>query len=102
MENTNKLLEKVTGISISDYAYDLPDEKIAKYPLEERDQSKLLVWRDGEISYEKFQDLSAFLPSGIFTFEQLTNFQQHESYLRPASFPEGNRSKNRDFLPRSG
>ena len=62
MENTNKLLEKVTGISISDYAYDLPDEKIAKYPLEERDQSKLLVWRDGEISDEKFQDLSAFLP----------------------------------------
>ena len=38
MENKNELLEQVTGISIRDFAYDLPDEKIAKYPLAERDQ----------------------------------------------------------------
>ncbi|MDP3433512.1 MAG: S-adenosylmethionine:tRNA ribosyltransferase-isomerase, partial [Bacteroidota bacterium] len=44
MENKNKLLEQVKGISTSDYAYELPDDKIAKYPLAERDQSKLLVW----------------------------------------------------------
>ena len=63
MENTNNLLEKVTGISISDYAYDLPDEKIAKYPLEERDQSKLLVWENGSIQDSQFGNLPDFLPS---------------------------------------
>jgi len=63
MENTNILLEKVTGISISNYAYELPDEKIAKYPLEERDQSKLLVWKNGSIQDSQFGNLPDFLPS---------------------------------------
>ena len=63
MENTNTLFEKVTGISISDYAYDLPDEKIAKYPLDERDQSKLLVWKNGTIQDSHFSDLPDFLPA---------------------------------------
>ena len=62
MENTNNLLEQVTGISISDYAYDLPDEKIAKYPLDERDQSKLLVWKNGLIQDSQFGNLPEFLP----------------------------------------
>jgi len=62
MENTNKLLEQVTGISTSDYAYDLPDVKIAKYPLAERDQSKLLIWRNGQILDEQFQKLPECLP----------------------------------------
>lgn len=62
MGNKISLLEKVQAISIGDYTYDLPEERIAKYPLASRDQSKLLVWRDGEISDEKFQDLSSFLP----------------------------------------
>lgn len=63
MENTNTLFEKVTGISISDYAYDLPDEKIAKYPLDERDQSKLLVWKNGTIQDSQFGNLPDFLPA---------------------------------------
>jgi len=63
MENTDNLLEQVTGISISDYAYDLPDEKIAKYPLDERDQSKLLVWKNGLIQDSQFGNLPEFLPS---------------------------------------
>jgi len=63
MKNTNKLLEKVTGISISDYAYELPDDKIAKYPLAERDQSKLLVWKNGQIRDTQFRELSEYLPS---------------------------------------
>ncbi len=63
MENTNNLLERVTGISISDYAYDLPDEKIAKYPLDERDQSKLLVWKNGQIQDSQFGNLPEFLPA---------------------------------------
>ncbi|MDO9615246.1 MAG: S-adenosylmethionine:tRNA ribosyltransferase-isomerase [Bacteroidota bacterium] len=63
MENKNKLLEQVTGISTSDYAYELPDDKIAKYPLAERDQSKLLVWNDGQIQDAQFRNLSEYLPA---------------------------------------
>ena len=63
MENRNKLLEQVTGISTSDYAYKLPDDKIAKYPLAQRDQSKLLIWRNGKILDEQFQKLPECLPA---------------------------------------
>jgi S-adenosylmethionine:tRNA ribosyltransferase-isomerase len=63
MENKNKLLEQVTGISTSDYAYELPDDKIAKYPLAERDQSKLLVWKDGLIQDAQFRNLTEYLPA---------------------------------------
>ena len=63
MENKNKLLKQVTGISISEYAYDLPDERIAKYPLAERDQSKLLVWKNGQIQDALFRNLSEYLPA---------------------------------------
>ncbi len=62
MGNNNKLLKLVTGISTNDYAYDLPDVKIAKYPLAERDQSKLLVWKNGLIQDSKFGNLPDFLP----------------------------------------
>ena len=63
MENKNDLLNKVMHISINDYAYNLPDAKIAKYPLAERDQSKLLVWKDGRIEDSAFRNLPDFLPS---------------------------------------
>ncbi|MGE5447846.1 MAG: S-adenosylmethionine:tRNA ribosyltransferase-isomerase [Bacteroidales bacterium] len=63
MENTDQLLEKVTGISINDFAYELPDEKIAKYPLTERDESKLLVWKNGHIIDEQFTHLPKHLPA---------------------------------------
>lgn len=57
------MLENVQGISTSVYAYDLPDEKIAKYPLEERDLSKLLVWKNGQIQDDQFVNLPAHLPA---------------------------------------
>ena len=41
-------------IRISEYNYPLPDERIAKYPLPERDHSKLLVYRDGQVSEDRF------------------------------------------------
>lgn len=63
MEHTNNILEKVTGIAISDYSYELPDERIAKYPLAERDQSKLLVWKNGNIEDSSFGNLPKFLPT---------------------------------------
>lgn len=51
-------------IRIEDYNYPLPDERIAKYPLAERDSSKLLRYRAGEVDEHTFRDLPGLLPSG--------------------------------------
>ena len=50
------------NINIKDYNYELPDSRIAKYPLEERDQSKLLEFRDSCITEYIFRDLPGLLP----------------------------------------
>lgn len=52
------------NILISDYDYPLPDERIAKFPLENREESKLLVSRGGEISRRQFRDIGSELPDG--------------------------------------
>ncbi len=49
-------------IKISDFTYDLPESKIAKYPLSERDLSKLLVWKNGVITESVFQNCAEFIP----------------------------------------
>lgn len=53
----------IPDIRIEDYDYPLPDERIAKYPLPERDSSKLLVYRDGAVSESIFSSLPGLLPS---------------------------------------
>lgn len=54
----------IPEIRIEDYNYTLPDERIAKYPLSERDASKLLVYKDGMPSSSRFTDIVSFLPEG--------------------------------------
>lgn len=54
----------VKDISISDYDYPLPDERIAKFPLKGRDSSKLLLYRHGEVSHDVFRSLPGYLPKG--------------------------------------
>jgi S-adenosylmethionine:tRNA ribosyltransferase-isomerase len=49
-------------IKIADYRYDLPDERIAKYPLEHRDESKLLIYNSGNISHDRFSNIADMLP----------------------------------------
>lgn len=56
------MIEKVQNISIEDYNYPLPDERIAKYPLSERDASKLLVLNNNEITSSQFKNIGDFLP----------------------------------------
>lgn len=51
-------------IAIDDYRYDLPEERIARFPLAERSDSKLLVWRGGEISERRFRGIGDALPAG--------------------------------------
>jgi S-adenosylmethionine:tRNA ribosyltransferase-isomerase len=48
-------------IYIADYNYPLPDERIAKYPLAERDHSKLLVYRDGQVSEDRFFNVGDYI-----------------------------------------
>lgn len=50
-------------ISIKNFHYDLPDHRIARYPLEERDLSKLLVYKDGTIAESQYMNIDAFLPT---------------------------------------
>lgn len=50
-------------IRISDFTYELPEERIARYPLAERDASKLLVYRKGEITESVYRNLAEVLPS---------------------------------------
>ena len=52
----------VRHITIDDYDYPLPDERIAKYPLAERDASNLLALKDNEIQKSQFKHIGDFLP----------------------------------------
>lgn len=49
-------------IDINDYNYDLPNERIAKFPLEERSESKLLVYHNGSITKSRFSCVADHLP----------------------------------------
>lgn len=53
----------VKQINISDYNYNLPDERIAKFPLEKRDSSKLLTYVSGNVSTNVFSSLPEILPA---------------------------------------
>lgn len=54
--------ESPKHIRISEYNYELPDERIAKFPLPQRDQSKLLIYRHGKITENRFTSLPGYLP----------------------------------------
>ena len=59
----------IPEIHIEDYAFPLPSERIAKYPLQERDASKLLVYREGKIDEKVFTDLPSYVENeSIFVF----------------------------------
>ena len=53
-------------LSISDFDYFLPEEKIAVYPLAERDQSKLLIYKNEDISEDIYRNISDHLPENSF------------------------------------
>lgn len=53
---------KFENPDITTYKYNLPDDRIAKYPVEKRDLSKLLIWDKGKISHHTFKDIHNHLP----------------------------------------
>ena len=61
-------MNDVKHISIKDYNYDLPNERIAKYPLYERDLSKLLVYKNQRILESQYQFIDEYLPENSLLF----------------------------------
>ena len=72
-------------ITISDYNYELPDERIAKYPLSQRDHSKLLVYRHGEVGEDVFFNLPQHLPQGALMVFNNTRVIQARMHFRKAN-----------------
>ena len=69
-------------IRISDYYYPLPDERIAKFPIAQRDHSKLLVYRNGEVSDDVFFHLPDYLPQGALMVFNNTKVIQARMHFR--------------------
>ena len=69
-------------IQINDYDYDLPEKCIAKYPVEIRDQSKLLYYNQGQISESRFTQLPELLPSGSLMVFNNTKVIQARLHFR--------------------
>jgi len=74
----------LTPINISDFTYDLPNERIAKYPLEERDSSKLLVFKDGQISQDIFRNIRNYIPtSSTLVFNNTKVIRARLFFIKP-------------------
>lgn len=58
----------MADLNINDYKYELPAERIALHPLQNRDASKLLVWKNGSITHSQFRKVADFLPPDSFLF----------------------------------
>ncbi len=69
-------------IHISDYNYALPDERIAKFPLAERDSSKLLIYNKGVVSEDVFTSLPKYIPGGSLMVFNNTKVIQARLHFR--------------------
>ena len=74
-------------IQIKDYNYPLPDERIAKFPLSERDSSKLLVYNRGEVSSDTFRSLPNYLPKGALMVFNNTKVIRARLHFRKGQRP---------------
>ena len=72
-------------IHISDYKYPLPDERIAKFPIAQRDHSKLLVYRHGEVGEDVFYHLPDYLPKGSLMVFNNTKVIQARMHFRKST-----------------
>ena len=74
--------EDTKHICISEYNYPLPDERIAKFPLTERDHSKLLLYKHGKVSEDFFYNLPKHLPTGALMVFNNTKVIQARMHFR--------------------
>ena len=73
---------KTKEIQIQDYSYALPDERIAKFPIAERDHSKLLIYNKGEVGEDVFYHLPEHLPQGALMVFNNTKVIQARLHFR--------------------
>lgn len=74
----------IPELRIEDYNYPLPDERIAKYPLSERDSSKLLRYENGKVSEYVFRDIPSLLPdNAIMVFNDTKVVPARLHFVRP-------------------
>ena len=85
-------MEDTKHIKISEYNYPLPDERIAKFPLAVRDQSKLLVYRHGEVSEDTFTALPEYLEQGELMI--FNNTKVWSRYSRTIMYCPSSKRKN--------
>ena len=77
-------MKKPDTIRIEEYNYDLPEERIAKFPLEQRDISKLLVLKNGKLSEEIFKDIPELLPeNSMLIFNETKVIQARLQFIKP-------------------
>jgi S-adenosylmethionine:tRNA ribosyltransferase-isomerase len=62
-KDKNRNIGFIRDIDINDYDYELPSDRIAQYPVEERDMSKLLIYKDDKIAKDIFRNIVEYLPS---------------------------------------
>ena len=79
------MVTKTQQISIEDYNYSLPDERIANFPLPKRDESKLLLYRDGKVSESVFKHITDYLPEGSLMVFNNTRVIQARLLFRRAT-----------------
>ena len=73
----------MTPIYIADYNYPLPDERIAKYPLPERDHSKLLVYRDGQVREDHFYNVGDYIaPDALLIYNNTRVIQARLEFYK--------------------
>lgn len=97
-ENDRMPIDMPRQLSISDFTYDLPDARIATHPLPQRDDSKLLVYRQGSITDTVFRQLPLHLPENALMvvnntkvvearlhFDTVQGAQVELFYLAPAN-----------------
>lgn len=69
-------------IRIKDFDYELPDDRIAKFPVQQRDHSKLLVYNKGAVSEDLFYNIPAYLPSSSLMIFNNTRVIQARIHFR--------------------
>jgi len=73
------------NINIEKYTYDLPQERIALYPVEDRDTSKLLVYSSGDVSAHSFRDITRLLPGNSLLLVNETRVIQARLVFRKST-----------------
>ena len=77
-------MENAQPIYIADFNYPLPDERIAKYPLAERDHSKLLVYRNGQVSEDRFYNVGDYIaPDSLLIYNNTRVIQARLKFHKP-------------------